>query len=127
MENTKVLRFLGKEVCFMENFREKLTACVPNEGKTLVIETRDYGKVIRYPVKTHVVMSNEDIFALMDRYVTGKVKSDDYVFISEKVIAICQGPVDDGACHQGCGDCQNIVCGTLRRDYKALWQAGHFL
>lgn len=79
----------------MENFREKLTACVPNEGKTLVIETRDYGRVIRYPVKTHVVMSNEDIFALMDRYVTGKVKSDDYVFISEKVIAICQGRAYD--------------------------------
>lgn len=79
----------------MENFREELAACEPNEGKTLVIETRDYGRVIRYPIKTHVVMSNEDMFALMDRYVTGKVQSDDYVFISEKVIAICQGRAYD--------------------------------
>lgn len=79
----------------MENFREELAACEPNEGKTLVIETRDYGRVIRYPIKTHVVMSNEDMFALMDRYVTGRVKSDDYVFISEKVIAICQGRAYD--------------------------------
>lgn len=72
-----------------------ITVCIPNEGKSLEIETRDYGRVIRYPVKTHVVMSGEDIFALMDRYVMGRVKSDDYVFISEKVIAICQGRAYD--------------------------------
>lgn len=73
----------------------EIAACMPNEGKELVIETRDYGRVIRYPVKTHVVMSKEDMFALMDRYVTGRVKGDDYVFVSEKVIAICQGRAYD--------------------------------
>lgn len=77
------------------SFMKDITVCTPNEGKALVIETRDYGRVARYPIKTHVVMSNEDIFALMDRYVAGRVKSDDYVFISEKVIAICQGRAYD--------------------------------
>lgn len=85
------MRVCGKEVAFMED----ITVCVPNEGKQLMMETRDYGRVVRYPVKTHVVMSNEDIFALMDQYVAGRVKSDDYVFISEKVIAICQGRAYD--------------------------------
>lgn len=74
---------------------EDITACKPNEGKQLVMQTPDYGRVARYPIKTHVVMSNEDMFALMDRYVAGRVKSGDYVFISEKVIAICQGRAYD--------------------------------
>lgn len=74
---------------------ENITVCAPNEGKKLVIETQDYGRVARYPLKTHVVMSNEDMFALMDRYVAGKVEENDYVFISEKVIAICQGRAYD--------------------------------
>lgn len=52
-----------KETMFMED----ITVCTPNEGKSLMIETRDYGRV----------------------------KSDDYVFISEKVIAICQGRAYD--------------------------------
>ncbi|MCM1215173.1 MAG: F420-0--gamma-glutamyl ligase [Lachnospiraceae bacterium] len=74
---------------------EDITACMPNAGKRLVIETPDYGRVARYPVKTHVVMGGEDILALMDRYVAGRVKHDDYVFISEKVVAICQGRAYD--------------------------------
>lgn len=75
-----------------------VTKCRPNAGKEIVIQTPDYGKVARYPIQTHVVMSNEDIINLMDQYVTGNVRSDDYVFISEKVVAICQGrafPIDE--------------------------------
>lgn len=68
-----------------------VTECRPNEGREIVIETPDYGKIARYPVKTHVVMSNENILDLMDKYITGNVRSDDCVFISEKVVAICQG------------------------------------
>lgn len=70
----------------------------PNDGKQIIIQTPDYGAVARYPIKTHVVMSNEDLFKLMDKYVVGKVCSEDYVFISEKLIAICQGrafPIED--------------------------------
>lgn len=75
-----------------------IAACKPNEGKQIIIHTQDYGAVARYPIKTHVVMSNEDLFQLMDKYVVGKVCKEDYVFISEKLIAICQGrafPIED--------------------------------
>ena len=68
-----------------------ITTNQPNEGKNINIDTPDFGTLSRYPVKTHVVMSNESLTELMDKYVTGKVKADDYMFISEKVIAICQG------------------------------------
>lgn len=68
-----------------------IAACKPNEGKQIMIHTKDYGIIARYPIKTHVVMSNEDLFQLMDKYVVGKVCKEDYVFISEKLIAICQG------------------------------------
>ena len=72
-----------------------ISAVSPNEGKSLVIETKDYGKYARYPVKTHVVMCGESISKLMDSYVVGNVKNEDYMFISEKVIAICQGRAFD--------------------------------
>lgn len=68
-----------------------VTTFEPNEGKNIIIETSDFGKLARYPVRTHVVMSNESLTELMDKYVTGNVQADDYMFISEKVIAICQG------------------------------------
>lgn len=74
------------------------TACEPNEEKEIAIETSDYGRVARYPVKTHVIMTNENLLELMDRYVVGNVTNADYLFISEKVVAICQGrafPIDD--------------------------------
>lgn len=67
-----------------------VTTFAPNEGKNIEITT-DYGTFARYPVRTHVVMSNEKIPELMDRYVVGNTQPDDYMFISEKVIAICQG------------------------------------
>lgn len=68
-----------------------LSRFAPNEGKNTNIETADFGTFARYPIKTHVVMSNENMFELMDKYVKGNVESTDYMFISEKVIAICQG------------------------------------
>ncbi|MCM1327054.1 MAG: hypothetical protein NC094_07310 [Bacteroidales bacterium] len=76
----------------------KTMDCEANEGKRIIMETPDYGAVARYPVKTHVVMSGEDLFRLMDKYVVGKVCEEDYVFISEKLVAICQGrafPIED--------------------------------
>lgn len=63
----------------------------PNEGKELIIQTKDWGAIARYPIQTHVVMGNEDLLKLMDKYVVGKVCNEDYVFISEKLVAICQG------------------------------------
>lgn len=67
----------------------------PNEGKKLDIDTPDYGKWSRYPIKTHVIMAEENINDVMDKYVVGKVQPGDYMFISEKVIAITQGRAFD--------------------------------
>lgn len=67
-----------------------VTTLNPNEGKNIEITT-DFGTFARYPIRTHVVMTGEKIPDLMDRYVVGNANPDDYMFISEKVIAICQG------------------------------------
>ena len=67
----------------------------PNEGKKIEIETADYGKLLRYPVRTHVIMSDEKLQDIMDKYVVGNIEKDDYMFISEKVVAICQGRAFD--------------------------------
>ncbi len=66
----------------------------PNEGKKLNIKT-DFGEYSRYPVRTHVIMSGENITDILDEYLPEKPNADDYVFISEKVIAICQGRAFD--------------------------------
>ena len=67
----------------------------PNDGKNIEIETADYGKLLRYPVRTHVIMSDEKLNDIMDKYVVGNIEKDDYMFISEKVVAICQGRAFD--------------------------------
>lgn len=66
-----------------------------NEGKNIKITTADYGTFSRYPVKTHVIMSGEKLNDIMDKYVVGNIQKDDYMFISEKVVAICQGRAFD--------------------------------
>lgn len=72
-----------------------ITNSMPNEGKNLEITTTDFGKWIRFPIKTHVIMAEENIDDVMDKYVVGNVKDGDYMFISEKVIAITQGRAFD--------------------------------
>lgn len=63
---------------------------VPNEGKNLTIET-DFGTYARYPVKTHVIMKEDKIPDVMERYAKPYLQSGDTLFISEKIIAIMQG------------------------------------
>ncbi len=46
---------------------------------------------LRIPVKTHVIQKNDDIVDVVKKYTEEIVKSDDIVFISEKVVAITQG------------------------------------
>lgn len=62
----------------------------PNEGKNLTIQT-DCGTFERHPIRTHVIMADDSLSALMDQYVVGKVQPNDFLFISEKVVAITQG------------------------------------
>lgn len=70
---------------------------IPKDGKKLNITT-DYGTFSRYPVKTHVIMESDSLRDVLDRYLTCYLQPDDYVFISEKIVAITQGrafPVEE--------------------------------
>jgi len=66
------------------------TKFIPNEGKSLTIETK-FGMHARYPVKTHVIMKEDVPEDVLDKYVISELKEGDTVFISEKIIAIMQG------------------------------------
>lgn len=63
---------------------------IPNIGKNLDIEFNNK-KYQRLPVKTHVVMAGEDIVSVVKKYTTPHFKIDDYIFISERIVAIAQG------------------------------------
>lgn len=64
---------------------------VPNDTKNLVISTPSWGDYARYPVRTHVVMSGDDLEEMMDRYLMEYLQEGDLIFISEKIVAISQG------------------------------------
>ena len=66
----------------------------PNEGKELKIST-PYGDFLRYPVRTHVVVSGDSIPKILDDYVRPYIQEGDMIFISEKIIAISQGRAFD--------------------------------
>ena len=62
----------------------------PNEGKNLTIDT-DYGTFARYPIRTHVIMKEDKMTDVLDKYVCPYLEKGDTVIISEKIIAITQG------------------------------------
>ncbi|NPB03056.1 MAG: F420-0--gamma-glutamyl ligase [Thermotogae bacterium] len=68
----------------------------PNPGKRVTIEVD--GEVwARYPIKTHVIKPGEDIVEVAQKYASPYLRKGDYLFISEKVVAIAQGrayPID---------------------------------
>ena len=69
----------------------------PNEGKNLVIETST-GKYERYPVKTKIVMSGDDLVEILNETVKPYLQDGDMIFMSEKIVAISQGrafPLED--------------------------------
>ncbi len=62
-----------------------------NEGKNLKI-TIDGVEYLRIPVKTHVVMREDNLFDdVVDKYTKDIRQEGDIVFCSEKIIAITQG------------------------------------
>ena len=62
----------------------------PNEGKKLAIEI-DGVSYLRIPVKTHVVMREDDLFEVLDKYTKEIRQPGDIIFVSEKIVAITQG------------------------------------
>jgi len=62
----------------------------PNEGKSLEITT-DYGDFARYPVKTHIIMKEDVLEDVIDKYASEHMQDGDTLFIAEKIVAITQG------------------------------------
>lgn len=62
----------------------------PNEGKELTIDI-DGAAYARFPVRTHVVTSDDDLPDVLIKYVSPHLQSDDIIFIAEKIVAITQG------------------------------------
>ena len=63
---------------------------MPNDAKNLIIKTST-GSYARYPVKTKVVVSGDDLVEILNECVKPYLEGDDMVFMSEKIVAISQG------------------------------------
>ncbi|KAB1644175.1 coenzyme F420-0:L-glutamate ligase [Gulosibacter chungangensis] len=62
----------------------------PNDGKTL--ESTVDGKTYqRIPIKTHVVMPDDDLRQVIRKYAEPVVQEGDVLFVTEKIVAITQG------------------------------------
>ncbi|HLD31926.1 MAG TPA: coenzyme F420-0:L-glutamate ligase [Patescibacteria group bacterium] len=61
-----------------------------NPGKELSIIVADQ-TYERWPIKTHVVTENDDIVLLVEEYVQPYLQAGDFIFVSEKIVAISQG------------------------------------
>ncbi len=66
------------------------TPLTPNPSKQLEIDVRG-SSWLRFPIPTHVVTKDDSIESVVEKYVRPHVQSGDYVFISERVVAITQG------------------------------------
>ena len=68
-----------------------------NEGKSLEV-TIDGVTYERIPIKTHVVMRDDVLLDVVDKYAGGLVRDGDVFFITEKIVGITQGrafPLDE--------------------------------
>ncbi len=62
----------------------------PNPGKSLEIEVN--GEIyIRLPIKTHVITQEDDIVEVCKKYALPYLQRGDWLFVTEKVVAITQG------------------------------------
>lgn len=48
-------------------------------------------KYLRIPLKTHVVMRDDNLIDVVKKYATDALEKDDLLFVSEKIVAITQG------------------------------------
>lgn len=84
---------MSNEDNVVENIQESdvdISALLPNNGKNRTIET-EFGNYDRYPIKTHVIKNDDNMTDVVDKYAAKYLKNDDYLFISEKIVAISQG------------------------------------
>ena len=68
-----------------------------NEGKPLTV-TVDGVSYSRIPIKTHVVMRDDDLLDVITKYAGDTVRDGDIFFVTEKIVGITQGrafPLDE--------------------------------
>lgn len=61
---------------------------VKEKSPTIAVGGRSY---LRIPIKTHVIVPEDDIVEVVKRYAGAEAQRGDIVFVSEKVVAITQG------------------------------------
>ena len=61
-----------------------------NEGKLLEVEV-DGGRYARIPLRTKVVMPDDELDAIIAEYAKDAVQAGDLLFVTEKIVAITQG------------------------------------
>ena len=69
----------------------------PNKGKNLIIKVGDKNYE-RIPIRTHIIKSDDNIIDVVLKYASPHLKEGDFLFISERVVAITQGrafPIKD--------------------------------
>jgi len=69
----------------------------PNKNKALTVNVNGQS-YMRIPVKTHVVLPNDDLDEVIVEYVPDLLEDGDIVFVTEKIVAISQGrayPIDE--------------------------------
>lgn len=64
----------------------------PNGERTLEIDT-SRGVYLRLPIKTPVITEKDNLFAALETYVRPHIQPGDYLFISEKIVALTQGRI----------------------------------
>ena len=72
-------------------------ALQPNVGKSLEIGVGP-DRYARFPVKTHIITDKDDIMAVAEKYAKPHLAPNDFLFMSERVVAITQGrafPIKD--------------------------------
>lgn len=62
----------------------------PNKGKKLTIRV-DSSEYVRLPIKTHLITQTDDIVSIVNRYALPYLQRGDFLFISERIVAIIQG------------------------------------
>lgn len=61
-----------------------------NRGKKLHIEVGGK-RYARFPIKTHVIVANDDIVRVVEKYAKPHLQSGDILVVGERVVAITQG------------------------------------
>ncbi|MBU6321729.1 MAG: coenzyme F420-0:L-glutamate ligase [Patescibacteria group bacterium] len=67
-------------------------ALAANPGKTLEREAAG-ARYLRLPVKTRLIEPGEDLMALLEEYVAPHLAQGDILFVSEKIVCICQNRI----------------------------------